>query len=115
MLHYRAALCAFVITGLLAAPARADVIGSQAGSKKAPATAPLTGKLREMGMTEADAATSVARLTPDEVAYFSVAPERIQVVGDVDNMWYETALGAAFGVGMTALIIGIVAHNKDHN
>lgn len=108
MLHYRTALCTLVIFGILAAPLHADVIGSaskkNASTPKAP---PVQERFDSVGLARASA------LTPGELAYFGDAPERVQIVGETDNLWYETAIGGAFLVGSAIFIAGIITHNKD--
>lgn len=109
MLHFRSAVCSLVILGILAAPARADVIGSKKKGAVGPTSAPMKERLGAVGLPDA----RLSALTSDEIAYFADAPERVQMVGETENLWYETAIGGAFLVASAALVIGIVTHNKD--
>ena len=114
MHQVRTSVCTIVILSILAATARADVIGSTPAPPKVEHGA-MADRMQATGMTEATVRSTLDRMAPQDLAYFSLHPDRIQVVGaqEVQNLWYETVFGGAFLVAMTALAIGIVIHNRD--
>lgn len=109
----RSAVCTALIFSLLATVARADVIG--AASPKPKESAAVARQMETVGVAAADARALSAKMSAEDLDYFAAHPERVQFVGrqDVQNMWYESVFGGAFLVGMTALAIGIIVHNRD--
>jgi hypothetical protein len=109
----RSAIGLTVAFCLLATAARADTIGS------APArptdTGAVAARLQAAGQTPQQAAETVSKLSADDLAYFNAHPQRVQMVGrqEVQNFWYETLLGGAFGLAGIGLLVAIILHNRD--
>ena len=105
---------AVALVGLFYAPAMADVVPTRYADAS-PAKEQVQARLTELGL-QADASRErLARLTPDEAAFFAAQPERVQVVGQemwagqANNLWWEWlfGIGALVGAGFIVYNFGV--------
>lgn len=104
-------LVALAVAGMVAPRAWADVIPTTC-PERTEAQEKVQARLAQIGLPPAEAEARAASLSPEEAAYFSSDPSRLQAAGrqeiwagQSDNLWWEWLFGAAALGGAVALIV----------
>lgn len=102
------------LAGIIAPNAWGDIIPTH-HSRASKERTKVESKLKDLGLTKADATDRASRLTEDEAAYFARNTERVRMVGQemwggqTTTFWWEFLFGA---LALGGVIFGVYSWNK---